>query len=149
MVRSLVLLLSTAALAAAADNPWDKVKELKSGAEIRISKRGVAQPIEARLDEVRDDAVVFVVKNEQMAVAKEEIDRLDARPKQSASRISTETKRTTTTQDARPISKPTERPSIPGQTYSSGVNITSKPGYETVYRRPAPRPANAPAAEKK
>src|SRR5215831_9702774 len=94
-----LLLLLAAAAAFAADNPWDKVKELKSGTEIRIARKGVAQPIEAKLDEVRDDAVVVVVKNEQKAIPKDEIDRLDARPKGGGSRITTETKSTTTPPD--------------------------------------------------
>ena len=36
--------------------------------------------------------------------------------------------------------KPTETPNIPGQTSSSGVNIGSKPAYETLYRRTSPPP---------
>ena len=53
MRRSILLLLSAAALAAAAENSWDKVKELKSGAEVRIYEVGKPTPLEARLDEAR------------------------------------------------------------------------------------------------
>jgi hypothetical protein len=141
MVRTLATLISAASLAAAADNPWDKVKELKSGAEIRIVRKGVSQPIEARFDELTEDNVVIVVKNEQKAIPRNDIDRLDARPR-SGSRVTTETK-TTIDQPgpAPPQGKPTEKPNIPGQTYSSGLSIGGKPAYETIYRRATPPPA--------
>ncbi len=140
MIRNLAILFSAAALAAAADNPWDKVKELKSGAEVRIVRKGVAQPIEAKFDELTDENVLIVLKNEQKAIPRDEVERLDARPK-SGSRMTTETKTTTDRPGAAPPQgKPTEKPNIPGQTYSSGVNIGSKPGYETIYRRTSPPP---------
>jgi hypothetical protein len=144
MIRNLAIVLSAAALALAADNPWDKVKELKSGTEIRIVRKGVAQPIEAKFDELTDENVLIVVKNEQKAVPRNEVDRLDARPS-GGSRVTTETKTTVERPGATPpISKPTEKPNIPGKTYSSGINIGSKPAYETIYRRTA-----APASQKK
>jgi hypothetical protein len=144
MTRLLLLLAASAAFAA--DNPWDKVKELKSGAEIRIVRRGVAQPIEAKLDEVRDDAVVVVVKNEQKAIPKDEIDRLDARPK-VGSRVTRESKSTTEAPDTKPAAGMDHGPQVPGQSYSSGLSVGSKPGYETVYRRLSPGPASAPPAK--
>jgi hypothetical protein len=141
MIRNLAIVFSAAALAAAADNPWDKVKELKSGAEVRIIRKGVAQPIEAKFDELTDENVLIVLKNEQKAIPREEVERLEARPK-SGSRVSSETKHTIERPGPTPQSKPTEKPNLPGETYSSGVNIGSKPAYETIYRRsPAPPPA--------
>src|SRR3954447_3606582 len=140
MIRNLAILLSAAAFAAAADNPWDKVKELKSGAEVRIVRKGVVQPIEAKFDELTDENVLIVIKNEQKAIPRDEIDRLDVRPK-SGSRVTPETKHTIERPGATPQSKPTEKPNIPGETYSSGVNIGGKPAYETIYRRqPVPPP---------
>ncbi len=137
MIRNLAIVIAAAALAAAAENSWDKVKEMKSGTEIRIVRRGVAQPIESKFGDATDENVVIIVKNEQKAIPKEEIDRLDARPTGS-SRVSTETKHTNERPTAGPPqSKPTEKPNVPGSTYSSGVNIGSKPAYETIYRRPA------------
>lgn len=134
MIRNLAIVFSAAALAAAADNPWDKVKELKSGTEVRIYKSGAAQPVEARLDEAREDAIVVVVKNEQKAIPKDEIVRLDARPK-GGSRVTTETRTKTEQPDTRPQASPQSRPPVPGQSTSSGVSFGSKPAYETVYRR--------------
>jgi hypothetical protein len=143
MIRNLAILFSAAALAAAADNPWDKVKELKSGTEIRILRTGAAQPIEARLDEARDDAIVVVIKNEQKAIPKDEIARLDARLK-AASRLTTETKTKTEDPDTRPQGSPQARPPVPGQSSSTSVSLGGKPAYETIYRRVAHSPLNAP-----
>ena len=58
MLRTLVLILSAAALATAADNPWDKVKALKSGTDIRIIRIASPTPIEAKFDEATDDRAV-------------------------------------------------------------------------------------------
>jgi hypothetical protein len=54
------------------------VKELKSRAELRIYKKGAREPINATFDDATDDRLIVVVKNEQVAIPKEDIDRLDA-----------------------------------------------------------------------
>jgi len=46
----------------AADDPWAKVKELKGGAELRVYKKGAAQPLLAKMDELTDDNLMVVVK---------------------------------------------------------------------------------------
>jgi hypothetical protein len=141
MTRSLALLfLSAAALFAAAETEWDKVKALKSGTEIRILRRGVAT--EAKFAEASDDSVVVIIKNEQKAFPKDEIQRLDARLK-AGSRMTTESKTTTEPPDTRPQTSPAQRPSVPGQSTSTGVSFGGKPPYETIYRRVVHSPANA------
>ena len=135
MIRNLAIVISAAALAAAAENPWDKVKALKSGTEVSVTKAGSTKPIEAKFDEATDERIVIVVKNEQTSIPKSEIARVDARPK-AGSRVTTETKTTIQQPGATPPqAKPTDKPNIPGQTYSSGVNIGGKPAWETVYKR--------------
>lgn len=137
MARCLLILLAVAT-AFAADDPWTKVKDLKSGTEIRIVKRGAARPIEAKLDEARDDNIVIVLKNEQVSVAKDEIERLDYRPK--GSRVTkTEDVKTTRPDPSQPVGM-SHPPDVPGTNYSSGLSIGSKPDYQTIYRRPAPAP---------
>ena len=137
-----VTLLVAAITLVAADDPWAKVRELKSGTEIRIKKRGVAQPILAQMDEAMEDRIVVVIKNEQISITKEQIDRLDARPK-GGSRIVRETK---TTSSAPGNPSPLEQrigggPAGPSSSTSSSLNIGSKPDFETVYRRsPLPPP---------
>ena len=139
MIRNLAILFSAAALAAAADDPWDKVKELKSGTEIRIVRKGIAQPVEAKFGDLTGENLVIVVKNEQKAIPRDEIDRLDARPK-GGSRITSETKSKYEDPDSRPQASPQSRPPVGGQSTSSGVSIGSKPAYETIYRRTPPPP---------
>jgi hypothetical protein len=136
MRRSILLLLSTVALVAAAENSWDKVKELKSGSEVRIYEVGKPTPVEAKLDEVRDDDIVVILKNEQKAIRKDIIVRLDARPNGKRP-MNTETKRTIDrgVTPGPPQGKPTEKPNIPGESTSSSVTFGSKPAYETVYRK--------------
>lgn len=120
----------------AADDGWDKVRELKSGAELRIQKKGSAQPLLATMDEANEDRILVVVKNEQMAIPKDQIDRLDARPK-GGSRVVKETK-TTSNPPGNP--SPTEQrigggPVGPSGSSSSSLSFGSKPNFETVYRR--------------
>jgi hypothetical protein len=128
MGKTLLLLLSAATLFAA-DDPWTKVKDLKSGGDVQIFRKGAPKPLEAKLDEVRDDAVVVLVKNEQKSIPKEDIDRLDYRPK---GRTRTgELSHATSTPDGAPPAAG-ERP---GTGIMGGIKLT-KPSYDTVYRRP-------------
>ena len=80
MKHSLILALTAALTLVAADDPWQKVQELKSGTELRIQKKGAAQPVLAQMDEANEERIVVVVKNEQVAIAKDQIDRIDFRP---------------------------------------------------------------------
>src|SRR5215471_15612264 len=134
MVRSLLLLLSAAALFAA-DDPWTKVKELKSGTEIRIVKKGAAKPIEGKFDEAQDDKVIVVLKNEQVAIAKDDIDRLEYRPK-PGSRVTHNEGAKEMPPDSTPPVGMGHGAQVPGKSYNSGVSFGSKPGYETLYQRP-------------
>jgi hypothetical protein len=139
----LLLFLFTALLAFAADNPWAKVKDLKTGTELRIFKIKAKQPMLAKMDELTDESLVVIVKNEQTAIPKEEIDRIDYRPPQTGSRLTKESKTTTTTDLPEPVGpRPTPGASVPGMSSSSGVSVGSKPDFETIYRRSsAPPPA--------
>src|SRR5271163_892685 len=81
MVMRTVLLLALGTMAAlAADNSWDKVRGLKTGTELRIFKKGARQPVLGTMDEANDERVIVVVKNEEIAVQKDDIDRIDYRP---------------------------------------------------------------------
>src|SRR3954454_7677160 len=72
------LLVANAALAA--EDAWTKVGELKSGTELRVYKRGVKQPVLPKFDEANPDNLVVATKNEQVAIPKADIDRIDYRP---------------------------------------------------------------------
>lgn len=121
----------------AADDPWTKVKALKSGTDLQIFREGSVKPLEAKFDEARDDALLVVVKNEQRAIPKKEIDRIDYRP--GPRKVTTETKQNRTEPDPTPPVGMDHGPNVPGQGYSSGVSV-SRPGFETIYRRLSPAP---------
>src|SRR5690349_21609000 len=95
MLKTLLFLVA-AATAFGADKSWDKVRELKTGTELRIFKREAKQPVLATMDEANDERIVVVVKNEQIAIAKADIDRLDYRPPRTGSKM---TKTTTSTME--------------------------------------------------
>ena len=128
--------LIVALLALAVDDPWAKVRKLKSGTEIRVVKQGGKAPVTGKFDEARDDMLVLVVRNEQTAIPRAEIFRIDARPS-GGGRVTKESKSTTSDPDA---SKPPQGPPAAGArgsaSSSGSLSIGSKPDFETVYRRP-------------
>jgi hypothetical protein len=131
MVRGFLLLILTGLVAFGAEDEWAKVKALKTGAELRVFKKGSTQPVLAQMDELTDDNLIVIVKKTQTAIPKTQIDRIDARPA-GASRMTKETTTKETQNGADP----------PSTTTSTGLSWGDKPGFETVYRRP-------PAAPKK
>jgi hypothetical protein len=136
-----LLFLCTALLAFGADDPWAKVKELKTGTELRVFKKGAAQPLLVKMDELTDDNLVVINKAAQTAIPRDQIDRVDARPT-GKSRVTKETitKEGTALDDAKAVI-PSPRQGAPGPTTStsSTVGIGSKPDFETIYRRPPAR----------
>ena len=121
-----------------ADNPWAKVQELKSRSELRIYKKGAREPLMATLDEVTEERILIVVKNEQMSIPKEDIDRLDARPSgKTPSKVTKETTVKTIEPDYTP--HPPGGVQVPGESYNTSISRSggSKPDFETVYRRTA------------
>lgn len=139
MRKLFLALCCAAAVLHSADDPWAKVKAIKSGTELRVYKKGATQPLLVKMDEATDDHLVFVNKTSQSSLDKSEIDRIDARP--SAKRpVTKETKETTSDTSADPRSAiPGPQPNRPGGTTSSSstsLTFGSKPDFETVYRRP-------------
>ena len=135
-----IVLVGIVLTAFADDDAWAKVKQLKSGTEVRIFKVGDKAGVAAKFDEADDMRVVVVVKNEQKAIAKDEIEKLEARPsKGGGMRGMTRTESKTVATDpaaeaGRP--KPQGSAAAPGlSSTSSGVNFESKPAFELVYRR--------------
>src|ERR1017187_10301186 len=96
-MRGLILFLLAGLVAFGADDEWAKVKALKTGAELRVYKKGSVQPVLAQMDELTDENLVVIVKKTQTAIPKDQIDRIDARPT-GGSRVTKET----TTKEAPP-----------------------------------------------
>ena len=135
----IITALFVAALLLAADNPWAKVKELQSRSELRIYKKGVREPITAVFDEANDDRIIVIVKDKQMAIPKEDIDRIDARPG-AARKMSVEKTDKRTEPDYVP--RPNAGPPVPGTSSSSNVSFGGKPDFQTIYRRAEGAPKN-------
>ena len=129
-MRGLLLLLLAGLVAFGADDDWSKVKALKTGSELKVYKKGSSQPVSATMDELTADNLVVVFKKTQMAIPKDQIDRIDARPGGGAHW----TKETTT--------KESVGPDGPTSSTSTGYSTGGKPNFETVYRRPSGAPKN-------
>ena len=122
----------------AADNPFTKVRDLKSGSELRIYKRGASQPIIATMDEANDERLIAVVKNEQIAFAKADIDRIDARPATKGSPMIKTTTSTTTELHDKVAAPGPQGQMGPSSSTSTSFSNRPKPDFETIYRRVAP-----------
>ena len=135
MIRA--FLLAFAAFAAfAAENSWDKVRDLKTGTELRIFKKGTHQPVVGTMDEANDDRLIAVVKNEQVAIQKDDIDRIDYRPAGKTRPVKeTRTTQSDSTQTT-PVG-PVPQGTRAGPTTSTSTSFGggSKPDFETIYRR--------------
>jgi hypothetical protein len=139
-MRGLLLLVLAGAVAFGASDEWAKVKALKTGAEIRVFKKGSMQPVLSQMDELTDDNLIVIVKKTQTAIPKDQIDRIDARP-MGGSRVTKET----TTKETPPDSKAAAEagsagPAGPTTSTTTSVSFGGKPDFETVYRRPVGAP---------
>ena len=139
-MSKIVMLVLAAITILAADNPWSKVRELKSGSELRIYKRGASQPILATMDEADDERLIAVVKKEQVAFAKADIDRIDSRPETKGGRM-VKTTTTTNTDLHDKVAAPGPQGQMgPSSSTSTSFGNRPKPDFETIYRRPAGPP---------
>jgi hypothetical protein len=144
MLRTLLVVFTavvfTSTQALAADDPWAKVKDLKSGTELRVYKKGASQPLLVKMGEVTDENLVVVNKNEQIAVPKDQIDRVDFRPVKS--RVTKETKTTVSNggEAGPPTPGPNQNAGGPTSSTSTNVSFGSKADFETIYRRQAGAP---------
>jgi hypothetical protein len=133
-VKRIAIVCLMAGSVFAADDGWSKVIALRSGTEIRVLKRDAKQPVIARMDEANDERLVLVVKNEQTAIPKEDIERVDYRPA-GGSRVKSESKVTTEVPGARRDVPAPKMSAGEPRSVSSGLRIGSRPDFETVYRR--------------
>ncbi len=122
----------------AAEDAWSKVKALKSGTEIRGFPAGIKEPLVGEIDEAIEEGTVLVLKNEQKAVFKADIERLEARP--SGARPVTKSTNVKSEDPAAGLAKP--KVSVPGSratpdlsSSTSSLSYGSKPGFELVYRK--------------
>ena len=143
MTKLLIPLLAAIALFAA-DDPWAKVKDLKSGTELRVYKRGGTQPVLVKMGELTDDNLIVVEKNAETAIPRDQIDRIDYRPT-GKPRWSTENRVGTKDGTGDPkavIPRPNSggASNVPSNESSSAVAVGSRPDFEMIYRRPTGGP---------
>jgi len=134
----IILLALAAGIAFSADSGWDKVRDLKTGVELRIFKKGSRQPVIGTIDEANAERLVVVVKNEEIAIQKDDIDRVDYRPA-GKTRITKETHTTQSDSTQTTPVGPTAQGTRPGPSTSTTTSYGSgsKPDFETIYRRTA------------
>ncbi len=133
--------LLTALAVFAADDPWTKVRAVKSGTELRILKKSSKQAVLAKMDELTESSLIVILKNEQVAISRDEIERIDARPAPAAGRVTKETKTSREVSATRDAASPKpNRDGGPSSTSSSSVAFGSKAEFETIYTRLAPAP---------
>ena len=136
-MRWFAIVLLAAVTAVAADDPWTKVRDLKSGTDLRIFKKGGMHPILAKMEEANPDSLVIVVKNEELSIPKDLIDRIDYRPFKG-SRVTKETRENFEPADAKTAAESPNN--MPGQSSSATTSYVfgSQPDFQTLYRRPPP-----------
>lgn len=136
-MRGIAMVLLAAMTAFAADDAWTKVRELKSGTELRIFKKGGLHPIIAKMEEANPDSLIIVVKNEELAIPREQIDRVDYRPVRGP-RVTKETRESGPGTDAVAAAEPPAN--APGESVSTTTSLVigGQPDFQTVYRRPPP-----------
>jgi hypothetical protein len=90
------------------------------------------------MDEANDERLIVVIKNEELAIQKDDIDRVDCRPA-TKSRVTKETRTTQTDSTQTTPVGPQPQGSRPGPATSTTTSFggASKPDFETIYRRTA------------
>ena len=117
------------------ERPWDKVRAVESGTEVRVFKRNVKLPVVAKLDEATEDNLILLIEDQQVAIRRAEIDRIDRRPHQ-VSRVTHERRgvRTATAQGN------TVSAAVANAARTQTLTIRSKSPFEFLYRRPTVLP---------
>jgi hypothetical protein len=136
-VLRVFLPLLIVAVALADEDPWAKVQELKSGAEVRILRVDSKEAVQGKLDRASDESVIVVTKSEQLSILKEEIERIDVRTAPAQSRV----KGTRIGRKIAPRGAEATGNTMPGSNTSVSTGLQRSGSFETIYRR-------TPAAKK-
>jgi hypothetical protein len=154
LVPFLLALPSSLALPASGGDDWDKVKDLASGSDLKIYQRGSAQPKLAKYADATDSSLIVIVKNAQISIPKEGIDRIEARPpaKKGGKKVVRETrvddpaKPSTDAGPHGPTAGPQSAPGTPNYSSSTSLMYGDNGEFSTVYRRASGAPAQKPSA---
>jgi hypothetical protein len=134
MMRICIIALTLALAAWGADDAWNKVRDLRTGVELRIYEKDLKQPLLAKMADSTEDSLIVTVKNEEKAIPKDKIERIDYRPSKGSGRTS-ETTTTADNPDAKAPIGPARDARVPGTSSSSNMSFGRKADFETIYRR--------------
>ncbi len=138
MRRAFLVLLAFACAAMWAADDWTKVKEIRSGSELKIYRLGKPM-LEARMDQASDDNLLVATKKEQLSIPKEEIVRIDARAPGGKKGTTTTTSTTDLGEipgtDPHKMNRPGGSGGGPGGTMSTSKTFGGGASFETVYLR--------------
>jgi hypothetical protein len=134
MFRMVLLIAVFAAFAADTPDPWKKVRDLKTGTDVRIIKAGAPAPIMAKFADLTEDSLIVILKNETIAIPRDKVARIDSRPQKN--NVKPQTK-IATPSDGSGGAK-TVPNTAPSSSYSTGVAINDKTDFEIIYRRTPP-----------
>ncbi len=139
----LVPLLLT--LPAFAGDDWEKVKDLPSGSDLKIYQHGASQPKLAKFADATPSSLIVIVKNEQVAIPKDGIDQIDARPPAKKGvkkgKLVQETHALDPAQPSTdagphgPTAGPQQTPGSGNYSSSASYALGDNRDYSTVYRR--------------
>jgi bifunctional DNA-binding transcriptional regulator/antitoxin component of YhaV-PrlF toxin-antitoxin module len=132
-MKRIVPLLLTALAVLAAEDPWVQVRELKSGAELRIYRVNTKQPLQAKFDRASDENLIVVTKTGQVSIPKELIERLDCRRAPSPQVV----KDTRVDRKIGPKRVESANGTLPGVTTAvkTRLGVPSKSAFEKIYDR--------------
>ena len=134
MVRTLLFLFAAVAAASGDEDPWMKVRKVESGSEVRIYKTGKKKPVEGKFERASGESVVVLLKDAQVSIPKEQVERVDWRPVRSGSGVAMETARNVGSKEDS-ITGRSKNSKLPPQSTATGIKIRPWVGYETIYRR--------------
>ena len=114
----------------------------RTGPSCASTNKGVRDPITATLADATEERIVVVAKNKQTTIAREDIERIDARPVEPKKKPEAgATTQTTADPDLAP--RLGAGPPMSTTSTSSGMSFGgNKPDFKTIYTKPPAAPKN-------
>jgi len=137
------LLLLAATAAFAEKDGWDRVRKLADGSELRVYKIGETKPVVGAFDELTGEALVMVLKDAQVSIPRESIDRIDSRPPNSGGSTKVSAERVVGTREDVSLGH-SRTTTLPPDSTSANIKLKSGQQFRTVYRR-FPVPVSRPS----
>lgn len=134
MVRTLLFLFAAIAAASGDEDPWTKVRKMESGSDVRVYRSGKKKPVEGKFEQASAESVVVLLKNAQVSIPREQVERVDWRPARNGGGVAMETGRHVGTREAAATGRSKDS-NLPPRSTVTGIKIRPWVSYETIYRR--------------